>query len=60
MYSYAMTCYEILMGEFPFQGHCTNDYDLVFKQRQSPKVPKYVDDWVCELLNRCWKEDPQA
>ena len=60
VYSYAMTCYEILTGEFPFQGHKTNDYDLVLKQRQHPKVPEYVDDWVCELLHRCWEEDPQA
>ena len=60
VYSYAMTCHEILTGEFPFQGHYTNDYDLVLKQRQRPKVPEYVDDWVSELLNRCWEEDPQA
>ena len=60
VYSYAMTCYEILTGELPFQGHSVIDYDLVLKQRQRPRLPKYVDDWVCELLNRCWEEDPQA
>jgi serine/threonine protein kinase len=57
VYSYGMTCYEILIGELPFNGHPTSDCNLVFK-RQRPKVPKFVDDWVQELLNRYWQEDP--
>ena len=53
IYSYGMTCYEILSGKLPFEGHPWNDYDLVLNGGQ-PEVPKYVDDWARGLLNWCW------
>jgi serine/threonine protein kinase len=58
IYSYAMTCYEILTGELPFAGHPVNDYDLVLSGER-PTVPEYVDDWARELLCWCWKSKPE-
>jgi serine/threonine protein kinase len=53
VYSYGMTCYEILAGKIPFEGHPWNDYDLV-PDGGRPEAPKYVDDWAHGLLHRCW------
>jgi hypothetical protein len=52
-----MTCYEILTGKLPFEGHPLYDFDLVLNGHR-PEVPKYVDGWICELLSRCWQADP--
>lgn len=54
VYSYGMTCYEILTGKLPFQGHSTREYDLVLSG-QRPDVPDYVEDWMRGLLHRCWQ-----
>ncbi|KAG0613405.1 hypothetical protein M758_6G100400, partial [Ceratodon purpureus] len=60
VYSYGMTCYEILTRKFPFKNHPLNDYDLILAQGRRPELPKYVDDWTQELLGRCWEKDPAA
>jgi serine/threonine protein kinase len=57
VYSYGMTCYEIMTGKLPFEGHSTNDYDIVLKG-QRPEVPEDVDGWVRELLRNCWEFNP--
>jgi hypothetical protein len=49
-----MTCYEILTGKLPFEGHSPRDYDLVLNGGR-PEVPEYVDDWARGLLNWCWQ-----
>jgi hypothetical protein len=54
-----MTCYQILIGKFPFESHFTSEYDLIFST-QCPMVPKYIEDWTCELLNRCWQSYPKV
>jgi hypothetical protein len=56
IYSYGMTCYEILTGKIPFEGHPWNDYDLVLNGGR-PEVPEYVDIWACGLLNWCWQSN---
>jgi serine/threonine protein kinase len=58
VYGYGMVCYEALTGKLPFEGHCTNDYDLVLNGER-PMVPKYVEGWIQELLNGCWQSNPR-
>ena len=55
VYSYAMTCYEVLTGRQPFE-HDTN-YDVVF-HGDRPKLPSKMKDWIKGLLRRCWSQDP--
>jgi serine/threonine protein kinase len=61
-YNYGMTCYEILIGKFPFENHPLRKNhsllsDLVINQHLCPKIPKYVEDWICELLKTCWESN---
>ncbi|KAG0556737.1 hypothetical protein KC19_11G076100 [Ceratodon purpureus] len=57
VYSYGMTCYEILTGKFP-SDDLGNNFDLVLQGRR-PVVPTYVDGWVKDLLSKCWEFKPE-
>jgi len=59
VYGYGMICYEILKGKLPFEGHPRNEYDFVL-EGQRPELPKYIDDWILKLLERCWHQNPLA
>jgi serine/threonine protein kinase len=62
-YSFGMTCYEILTGKLPFEDYpfsVSTLIDLVINQHLRPEVPKYVENWACELLRMCWQCDPIA
>ncbi|KAG0606739.1 hypothetical protein M758_9G163900 [Ceratodon purpureus] len=59
VYSYGMTCYEIMTGRIPFEveGFQANDYDRVIDGYR-PSLPSKCPDWVKELVSRCWHRDP--
>ncbi|KAG0604925.1 hypothetical protein M758_9G019800 [Ceratodon purpureus] len=57
VYSYAMTCYEILRGCIPFEGRATNDYDGVICGER-PSLPDYVDLELRELVTICRQSEP--
>jgi hypothetical protein len=59
VYSYAMTCYEVLTGLQPFEneGYDDSNYDVVF-HGERPKLPSKMKDWIKGLLRRCWSQDP--
>ncbi|KAG0599191.1 hypothetical protein M758_12G134800 [Ceratodon purpureus] len=57
VYSYAMTCYEILTGGVPFEDHDQSDYDVVLLDER-PKLPRNTKPWMEELLRRCWHREP--
>ena len=57
VYSYAMTCYEVLTGKIPFEDIKPNDYDVVLGGAR-PILPNGIELWVQSLLNNCWHEDP--
>ncbi|KAG0586035.1 hypothetical protein KC19_2G058500 [Ceratodon purpureus] len=58
VYAYGMTCYEILTGKLPFATHPGWDYRIVLNGGR-PDLPKYVEDWMCDLLRGCWKHEPK-
>ncbi len=55
--SYAMTCYEVLTGRKPFEGHPQSDYSWVLDGNR-PKLPNYIDPSTQALLAQCWHDDP--
>jgi serine/threonine protein kinase len=58
VYSYGMTCYEVLTGLIPFDGHPRADYSLVLSGNR-PQLPTYVSDDVADLITRCWHQEPE-
>jgi serine/threonine protein kinase len=58
VYSYAMTCYEVLTGRIPLEEHALGSYDAVICGLR-PTLPE--DNMVPEigdLVGRCWQDDP--
>ncbi|KAG0616332.1 hypothetical protein M758_5G106200 [Ceratodon purpureus] len=61
VYSYGMTCYEILTGCIPFEEVSSSNYDVVLGGAR-PELPSHLDLpgylWMREMLERCWHADP--
>ena len=57
VYSYAMTCYEILTGGVPFEDYHPTDYDAVLRYER-PKLPSDTKPWMETLVKRCWHHEP--
>jgi serine/threonine protein kinase len=57
LYSYAMTCYKVLTGHIPFEGHPRYHYSGVLSGKK-PKLLDYIDLSTQALLAQCWHPDP--
>jgi serine/threonine protein kinase len=60
VYSYAMTCYEILIGFTPFEdvddmGRTSIDDVL---QGRRPKLPSHLKPWKRDFFDMCWHVEP--
>ncbi|KAG0599268.1 hypothetical protein M758_12G139200 [Ceratodon purpureus] len=56
VYSYAMTCYEVLTGHIPFDGYVKSDWKRVI-DGERPHLPEYIDLKLRVLVQRCWHKD---
>jgi serine/threonine protein kinase len=59
VYSYAMTCYEVLTGKIPFDGYFKSHWKKVI-DGERPHFPDYVDPRLCQLVERCWHKEPSC
>lgn len=53
VYSYSMTCYEVLSGKIPFDDVPSHDYEQVFSGRTQLEWPGYIEPQLKALLERC-------
>lgn len=58
VYSYAMTCYEMITGRLPFENVRRNNYDVVLRGDR-PELPEETKPWIKALLERCWHANPR-
>jgi serine/threonine protein kinase len=59
VYSFGMTCYEILTGQTPLSDHPISDYDVILVDKKRPALPPDVNPKLAELVMRCWHHDPE-
>lgn len=57
VYSYGMTCYEIVTGRIPFEDLGKTDYDVVIRGER-PKLPSNIQPWMRDLITGCWHPNP--
>ncbi|KAG0622116.1 hypothetical protein M758_3G073300 [Ceratodon purpureus] len=63
VYSFAMTCCEILTGKLPFEDEISegklrfNEYNKVVEGLR-PELPCNLDGTLMELIKSCWAHDP--
>jgi serine/threonine protein kinase len=57
VYSYGMTCYEIITGCIPFEGYPTGAFDAVLNGKR-PELPCDAPQWIRRLIYDCWHPNP--
>jgi serine/threonine protein kinase len=58
VYSYAMTCYEILSGRLPFEGLCPlSKLEENVRAGLRPSLPDSLPTSLSSLIERCWDGD---
>jgi serine/threonine protein kinase len=58
VYSFAMVCYEILSGDFPFQELLPGDLHEAICDGERPELPANCPDDLLELIHECWASNP--
>jgi serine/threonine protein kinase len=64
VYSFAMTCYEIVTGKDLFQDEFVTlgprmTWHRIVSEGLRPELPIGLDSTLAELIRRCWRHDPQ-
>jgi serine/threonine protein kinase len=58
IFSFGMTCYEILTGKIPFVDVCLRDLLSLIKAGHRPMLPVDVGGQLFDLIQACWNSDP--
>lgn len=64
VYSFAMTCYEILTGNYPLEDEILTlgspmTWHKIISEGLRPELPVGLDSRLAELIRRCWRHDPK-
>jgi serine/threonine protein kinase len=57
VYSFTMTCYEILTGNFPLNGFLRLAIHDKIMEGMQPKLPPHIDTRLSNLIQMCWQVD---
>ncbi|KAG0565857.1 hypothetical protein KC19_7G018300 [Ceratodon purpureus] len=58
VYSYVMTCYEVITGRVPFENQrCEESCDVVLCGGR-PSLPKDICPELKIIMRKCWHKDP--
>lgn len=57
VYSFGMTCYEVLTGKIPFEELPRTAYNVILDGKR-PDLPAYIRPAFKALLTRCWLSRP--
>lgn len=57
VYSYGMTCYEIVIGFIPFKRKFWQNYDIILSGKL-PTLPYDLDPFMRDIIIDCWQLDP--
>jgi serine/threonine protein kinase len=60
VYSYAMTCYEVLSGCIPFEEFGGSSCHNIVIGGKRPKLPGHISPYLKTLLNKCWHPIPSC
>ncbi|CAN5957775.1 unnamed protein product [Sphagnum jensenii] len=58
VYSFAVTCAEILTGEVPFSHMKKCDIPLAVINGERPHLPSDIDSQLAALIHHCWHHEP--
>ncbi|KAG0576783.1 hypothetical protein KC19_5G107300 [Ceratodon purpureus] len=58
VYSFAMTCYEVITGRLPYEGRSASDVDGIINRGERPELPLGICPELKDLICRCWHSDP--
>jgi serine/threonine protein kinase len=59
VYSFAITCYEILTGRLPFEGAYQSKVRTMVKEGIRPELPENCPSELKTLITKCWDGDPE-
>ena len=57
VYSYAITCFEILTGKIPFHNESMGELKDKVMKGLRPELPSTCPRRLADLIKRCWHED---
>lgn len=60
VYSFAMTCYEILTGEIPFDGTLHKQIQQFVMNGGRPDLPPSCPSLLADYIRRCWDSDDRC
>lgn len=59
VYSFAMTCYEVVTGKYPFDGIKEGALLEQIEAGIMPELPGELDDDLKGVITSCWDRDPE-
>ena len=59
VYCFAMTCYEVLTGKFPFEEELADVTVSSVKAGLRPHLPAHLNSGLVELIRQCWHTNPK-